>query len=57
MQLGNKNRKGDRCFLRPDGMLIINKRGKVRVAIGNTNECQKPNTGTPSTFKQLGKAL
>lgn len=57
MQLGNKNRKGERCFVKPDGMLIINKRGKVRVAIGAIDQTIKLNTGTPSTFKQLGKAL
>ncbi len=57
MQLGKRSRNGDRTFMRTNEMIVVNKRGKVRVVMGiGPAEKKSLRTGTPSTFNQLGKA-
>lgn len=57
MQFGKKSKSGLRMFIRNDGIIISNKKGKPRIVIGVLGDDKHVlRSGRPSTFKQLGRA-
>ncbi|MCC2944631.1 hypothetical protein [Citrobacter portucalensis] len=58
MQFGKKSKSGLRMFIRNDGMIISDKKGRTRIVIGVLGDDKHVlRTGRHSTFKQLGCAL
>ncbi|MBF1958226.1 hypothetical protein I4I70_01660 [Enterobacter hormaechei] len=56
MQLGRKSKTGLRTFLRNDGIVITDKKGKPRMVIGAVNEDRNVlRSGKPSSFNELGR--
>ncbi|EKK4082774.1 hypothetical protein ACP5YT_000183 [Cronobacter malonaticus] len=57
MQLGSKSKAGFRTFLRRDGIVIADKKGKLKMVIGAFNEDENVlRSGKPSSFNKLGRA-
>lgn len=57
MQFGKKSKSGLRVFIRNDGMIVSDKKGRVRIVIGVLGDDKHAlRSGHPSTFKQLGCA-
>lgn len=57
MQLGKKSKSGLREFLRNDGIIVADKKGRARIVIGDLSEDKNIlRSGNPSTFNQLGRA-
>ena len=56
MQFGKKSKSGLRMFIRNDGIIISNKKGKPRIVIGDTSDDKYGlRSGSPSSFNQLGR--
>ncbi|CAH6221429.1 TPA: hypothetical protein LXQ86_003151 [Salmonella enterica subsp. enterica serovar Kentucky] len=57
MQFGKKSKSGLRVFIRNDGMIVSDKKGRARIVIGVLGDDKHAlRSGRPSTFKQLGCA-
>ena len=57
MQFGKKSKSGLRVFIRNDGMIVSDKKGRARIVIGVLGDDKHAlRSGRPSTFNQLGRA-
>jgi len=57
MQFGKKSKSGLMMFIRNHGLIISDKKGKTRIAIGVLGDDKHVlRSGRPSTFNQLGRA-
>lgn len=57
MQIGRRSKNGKRYFMRPDGLMLVNKKCKPRIVIGIIDEEKNTlRSGNPSSFSQLGKS-
>ena len=57
MQLGRKSKTGLRTFLRSGGIVVADKKGKLRMAMGAFNEDENVlRSGKPSSFNKLGRS-
>ncbi|BEJ36292.1 hypothetical protein OIPHN330_49120 [Citrobacter freundii] len=57
MQFGKKSKSGLRMFIRNDGIIISDKKGKTRIVMGVLGDDKHVlRSGRPSTFNQLGRA-
>ena len=57
MQFGKKSKSGLRVFIRNDGMIVSDKKGRARIVIGVLGDDKHAlRSGRPSTFNQLGCA-
>lgn len=57
MQFGKKSKSGLRMFIRNDGIIVSDKKGRTRIVIGILGDDKNTlRSGRPSTFNQLSRA-